>query len=64
MFQSIIEQVYLGNRVADYLIFVGLFLAGLVIIKIFQRFILRRLKKWAEKTTTTIDDFFLGIIQR
>ena len=64
MFQSIMEQVYLGNRVADYLIFVGLFLAGLVIIKIFQRFILRRLKKWAEKTATTIDDFFLGIIQR
>jgi len=64
MFQSIMEQIYLGNRVADYLIFVGLFLASLVIIRIFQYFILRRLKKWAEKTTTTIDDFFLGIIQR
>ncbi len=64
MFQSIMEQTYLGNRVADYLIFIGLFLAGLVIIKIFQHFILRRLKKWAEKTATTIDDFLLRIIQR
>ncbi len=63
MFQGIIERVFLGNRIADYLIFVGLFLASLVIIKIFQYFILRRLKKWAEKSTTTIDDFLLRIIQ-
>jgi len=64
MFQGIIERVYLGNRIADYLIFVGLFLAAFGMIKIFQHFILRRLKKWAEKTATTIDDFLLRIIQR
>ncbi len=64
MFKDIIEQVYLGNRVVDYLIFVGLFLATFTIIKIFQYFTLRHLKKWAEKTATTIDDFLVGIIQR
>ena len=64
MLQDILELVYLGNRIADYLIFVGLFLAAFVTIKIFQHFILRRLKKWAEKTATTIDDFLLRIIQR
>lgn len=64
MFQDIAEQVYLGNRLADYLIFVGLFLSGFCIIKIFQHFILRRLRKWAEATATTIDDFLLGIIRR
>ncbi|MFC1624166.1 mechanosensitive ion channel family protein [Candidatus Omnitrophota bacterium] len=64
MFQDIIERAYLGNRVADYLIFLGLFLAAFGTIKVFQHFILRRLRKWAEKTTTTIDDFLLGIIQR
>ncbi|MFC1646491.1 mechanosensitive ion channel family protein [Candidatus Omnitrophota bacterium] len=64
MFQDIIERVYLGNRVVDYLIFVGLFLAAFFMIKIFQHFILRRLRKWAEKSTTTIDDFLLRIIQR
>jgi len=64
MFQAIMEQVYLGNSVSDYMIFVGLFLTGLVTIKIFRHFILRRLKRWAEKSATTIDDFFLGIIQR
>ena len=64
MFQDIIEWAYLGNRIVDYLIFVGLFLAAFGTIKIFQYFILRRLKKWAEKTATTIDDFLLRIIQR
>ena len=64
MFQGIIARVYLGNRIVDYLIFVGLFLAAFGMIKIFQHFILRRLKKWAEKTATTIDDFLLRIIQR
>jgi len=33
-------------------------------IKIFQNLILRRLKKWAEKTATTIDDFLIRIITR
>jgi len=64
MSKDIIELVFLENRIADYLIFVGLFLAAFVMIKIFQYFIIRRLKKWAEKTTTTIDDFLLRIINR
>jgi len=64
MFKDIMELVFLENSIADYLICVGLFLAAFVMIKIFQYFIIRRLKKWAEKTSTTIDDFLLKIIQR
>ena len=63
MFQDIIENVFLGNRIADYLICVLLFFAGFIIIKIFRHFLLKRLKKWAEKTATTLDDFLIGIIQ-
>ena len=64
MFQSIMEYVFFGNRIVDYLVFAGLFLAAFVIIKIFQYFIIRHLKEWAEKTATTIDDFLLSIIQK
>jgi len=64
MFKEIIELVFLENRVADYLIFVSLFLAACGMIKIFQFFIIRQLKKWAEKTATTVDDFLLKIIQK
>ncbi|UCD54606.1 MAG: mechanosensitive ion channel family protein [Candidatus Omnitrophota bacterium] len=63
MFQDIMENVFLGNRVADYLICALLFFAGFGIIKILRHFLLKRLKKWAEKTATTLDDFLVGIIQ-
>ena len=63
MIQEIIEQTFLGNRIMDYLISVFLFLAGFIVIKIFQHFLLKRLKKWAEKTATTLDDFLVGVIQ-
>lgn len=64
MLQDITERVFLGNRVLDYAIFVGIFLGGFIAIKIIRLVVIRRLKKWAEKTTTTIDDFIIRIIQK
>lgn len=64
MLQNLIEQTFWGNRVIDYLICVGIFFVGLFVVKICQFIILKRLKKWAEKTVTTIDDFIVGVIQR
>jgi len=63
MIQQIIEQSFLGNRVLDYLVSFLLLLTGFGVIKIFQCFILKRLKVWAEKTATTLDDFLVKIIQ-
>ncbi|MBL7091998.1 MAG: mechanosensitive ion channel family protein [Candidatus Omnitrophica bacterium] len=63
MVQQIIEQAFLGNRILDYLISALLLLIGFGVIKIFQRFILKRLKVWAEKTATTLDDFLVKVIQ-
>lgn len=64
MIQQITKQVFLGNRVIDYLIGIFLFLTVVVVVKIFQIFLLKRLKAWAEKTTTTVDDFLVGVIQK
>ena len=64
MLEEIIELTILENRIADYAIAIVLFLAGLIAVKIFQHLLLRRLKKWAEKTVTTVDDFIVGIIER
>jgi len=63
MMQDIMQNVFLGNRIADYLICVFIFFTGFIVIKIFRHFLLKRLKKWAENTATTIDDFLVGIIQ-
>jgi small-conductance mechanosensitive channel len=61
--QQMIEQDFLGNRVLDYLICVLLLLISLGAVKIFQHFILRRLRIWAEKTATSLDDFLVKIIR-
>jgi len=64
MFKEILELSFLSNRVLDYLICVGVFLLSAVAIKIFERVILKRLKKWAKETVTTIDDFIVSIFER
>ncbi len=64
MIQQIAGQMFLGNRIADYLIAVFLFLAGSGAINLFRRLLLKRLKKWAEKTATTLDDFLVELIQK
>lgn len=64
MIEQIAGQMFLGNRIADYLIAVFLFLAGSGAIKLFRHLLLKRLKKWAEKTATTLDDFLVELIQK
>lgn len=63
MIQEIIERTFLENRIIDYLISLLLFLGGFIVIKIFQHFLLKRLKKLTEKTATKLDDFLVGLIQ-
>lgn len=64
MAKEILELSFLNNRVLDYLICTGVFLLSVVAIKIFERVILKKLKKWAENTITTLDDFIVSIFER
>ena len=64
MFQNILEQIYWGNSVLDYLVAVVILLSSFIVIKIFQYYILRHLKKWVKKTDTTLDDFIIGLIHK
>ena len=58
------DQTLWGNTVERYLIAVGIFVGGIILIKIFKTIILHRLKKWAEKTETTLDDFLIKGIEK
>ncbi|MCQ9207913.1 MAG: mechanosensitive ion channel family protein [Omnitrophica bacterium] len=60
---QILEFSFLGNSVLNYAIAILTVLGILLALTIFKRIILIRLKKWAEKTATTIDDFAVGLIQ-
>ena len=64
MFNGLLERVFFGNRVMDYLIALLIVIGGFVGINVFRFFILRRLKKWTEKTATKFDDFLIELIQK
>jgi small-conductance mechanosensitive channel len=63
MLEDILQKTFLGNSVKDYLIFLAVFIVGLLIIKVLKSIVLRRLKAWSETTSTTIDDFLIDTIE-
>jgi small-conductance mechanosensitive channel len=62
--KEFLDQTLWGNTVERYLMAVGIFVGGIILIKIFKTIILHRLKKWAEKTETTLDDFLIKGIEK
>jgi len=59
-----LKTIYLGNTIKAYLIAAIFFLVGIIIIKIVQIIVIRRLKEWSKQTKTNIDDFIIVIIQK
>ncbi len=62
--QSFLDQKFLNNTVLLYITAVGVFLVSIIAVKVFKKIVLNRLKKWSEKTETTIDDFFVKSIEK
>ena len=50
MIQDILQRIFFGNTVQDYIIAVVIFLGTALAIKIFRHILLRYLKKWAAKS--------------
>ncbi|MBL7081340.1 MAG: mechanosensitive ion channel family protein [Candidatus Omnitrophica bacterium] len=64
MLREILEISFFQNRLLDYLICALFFLLTVFIIRIFKAIVLARLKAWAKKTATTIDDFLIHIFEK
>ena len=62
--KEFLNQSYWGNTVQAYIIAFGIFIVGIILLKILQRIVLRRLKKWAQKTETTIDNLLIKSIEK
>ena len=62
--QEILSRSYFNNTVQDYLIAAGGILLGMLILRIFRKTLLIRLKKWSDKTVTDIDNYIVDGIQR
>jgi len=64
LLNSVIDKVFLGNSVSQYLITIAMFLSLFVVINVFKRICLKRLNQWAKKTSTSIDDFVVSLIEK
>jgi small-conductance mechanosensitive channel len=62
--QELLNQTYFGNTVYMYITAAGIFIVSLLAVLIIKIIVLRRLKKWAESTHTTIDDFIIKGIEK
>jgi len=61
---KILEYSFLGNKVYDYLVAAVLLLIGVLVINIIIRYLIKRIKEIAEKTTTTMDDFLVVVLEK
>jgi len=64
MLNAFLNQEYFRNRISDYLVFLVLMTAGIVIITFFKRVVLGRLKRWSQTTAWNIDEFIIDILRK
>jgi small-conductance mechanosensitive channel len=62
--EEILSQQYWGNSLQDYLIAAGIIALGTLAVRVLKKVILRRIRKWAEGTSSTSDNYIVDSIQR
>jgi len=62
--QEMLNHSILGNTVSSYLLSIGIFFGGMGAVFVFRKYILSRLRKWADTTHTSIDDLLVRAIER
>lgn len=61
---DILSHVYFDNTVKDYLISVAVILGGILVLGLFKNIIVSRLRKWANRTESTLDDFAINALEK
>lgn len=62
--EELLKQEYLGNTANDYLITVSVIVIGLLVIRLFKKYLLNKLYRWAHRTDTIIDDYIVKGVER
>ncbi|MBU0634078.1 MAG: mechanosensitive ion channel family protein [Candidatus Omnitrophica bacterium] len=60
---EILQKVYLGNKVLDYFIALGIFLVSIGALTAIKNIAISRLKKWAGKTATILNVFIIRVLR-
>jgi len=58
-----LQQEFLSNQIADYLIALAILIAASILTRLLCRFVFQRLKRWADKTPTPLDNRLISIIE-
>ncbi len=61
--EKLLSQVIFGNSILRYLVTAFILVIGMLAIKVIIFKIVQRIKKLAEKTVTTFDDFLAGVLE-
>ncbi len=64
MVGDVLNHVVFRNRIVDYLVCLLFILVGILAISIFRRIVLSRLRAWASRTRTTLDDFAVDVFRK
>ncbi|MFQ5586949.1 MAG: mechanosensitive ion channel family protein, partial [Thermodesulfobacteriota bacterium] len=64
MLPKVVEITFFQNRVLDYIIFVAIIVFGFIVIKIAKATVLASVKRWSQKTATTLDDFLIHTFEK
>lgn len=62
--KQLLEQVYYGNTVEHYAIALSIIIGSLLLVRIFRKRLLNQIKKWTEKTSTKLDDYFVRGVEK
>ncbi|MDE3253434.1 MAG: mechanosensitive ion channel, partial [Bacteroidota bacterium] len=62
--EALMDRFFLGNKVWDWLIALGMMILGIALVKIARHLLMGKIKKWAEKTKTSFDDFVVTIVEK
>jgi small-conductance mechanosensitive channel len=60
---SIFDYIFLDNTLRDWAIAIGIIVLSILLARIFQSVIVKRLQRLSEKSSTSLDDFAVSVIR-
>ncbi len=62
--REILDLVWWGNKVENYLYALAIIIGGIILIRLIRKKVVSVLKKWADKSENTIDDFLVSLLEK
>lgn len=62
--EEILKKIIWGNTVENYLIALGIILGGILFIRLIRKGVVNYLRRWAEKSQGTTDDFLVSVLEK